>query len=106
MNVPNMPDGSDTGVGTTDSDVTDIDVANISKAPKVGVFTFRTFLNIGMLLTESNRAKQLRALVLDIVIDTINAKIDGNTKYINIGKKNFCPVLFGNSITDRLLSMP
>ncbi len=91
MNVPNMPDGSDTDVGTTDSDVTDMDVANISKAPKVGVFTFRTFLNIGMLLTESSRAKQLRALILDIVIDTINAKIGGNTKYINQREEEFLP---------------
>ncbi|RIV31553.1 DNA-binding protein [Flagellimonas lutimaris] len=79
MNVPNMPDGSDT------------DAANISKAPKVGVFSFRAFLNIGMLLTESDRAKQLRALILDIVIDTINSKIGGNTKYINQREEEFLP---------------
>lgn len=91
MDVPTMPDGSDTDVGTMNSDVTDMDVANISKAPKVGVFTFRTFLNIGMLLTESERAKQLRALILDIVIDTINAKIGGNTKYINQREEEFLP---------------
>ncbi|MGO1822271.1 MAG: DNA-binding protein [Ruoffia tabacinasalis] len=72
-------------------DVTDIDVGNISKAPKVGVFTFRSFLNLGMLLTESDRAKQLRVLILDIVIDTINAKIGGNTKYINQREEEFLP---------------
>lgn len=91
MNVPNMSDGSDTGVGIIDSDVTDMNVANISKAPKVGVFSFRAFLNIGMLLTESDRAKQLRALILDIVIDTINSKIGGNTKYINQREEEFLP---------------
>jgi len=91
INVPNIKDGSDTNVGSIDSDVTDMDVGNISKAPKVGIFTFRTFLNIGMLLTESERAKQLRVLLLDIVIDTINAKIGGNTKYINQREQEFLP---------------
>lgn len=73
------------------NDVTDIDVGNITKAPKLGVFDFRTFLNIGMLLTESERAKQLRALVLDIVIDTLNAKIGGVTKYVNQREEEFLP---------------
>lgn len=72
-------------------DVTDIDVGDISKAPKLGVFDFRTFLNIGMLLTESNRAKQIRSLILDMVIDTINAKIGGATKYINQREEEFLP---------------
>ncbi len=79
INVPNI------------EDVTDIDVGNISKAPKIGIFSFRAFLNIGMLLTESERARQLRALILDIVIDTINAKIGGNTKYVNQREEEFLP---------------
>jgi len=29
------------------------------KAARIGVFTFRAFLNLGMLLTESERVKQL-----------------------------------------------
>ncbi|MEZ4778583.1 MAG: DNA-binding protein [Flavobacteriaceae bacterium] len=74
-----------------DSDVADIDVGDITKAPKLGVFDFRTFLNIGMLLTESERAKQLRALILDIVIDTLNAKIGGATKYVNQREDEFLP---------------
>jgi hypothetical protein len=73
------------------NDVADIDVGNISKAPRLGVFDFRTFLNIGMLLTESDRAKQLRALILDIVIDTLNDKIGGNTKYVNQREDEFLP---------------
>jgi hypothetical protein len=91
IDVLNIKDGSDANAATIGSDVTDMDVANISKAPKVGIFTFRAFLNIGMLLTESSRAKQLRALILDIVIDTINAKIGGNTKYINQRGEEFLP---------------
>ncbi len=59
----------------------DINVPN--KVRKLGVFTFRAFLNIGMLLTESERAKQLRTRILDIVIATINGRAGGGTKYIN-----------------------
>lgn len=89
-------DGSDTNVGTiVDADATDTDVANIDESIKktsvLGVFSFRAFLNIGMLLTESDRAKQLRALILDIVIDTINSKIGGSTKYINQREEEFLP---------------
>lgn len=61
------------------------------KTSILGVFSFRAFLNIGMLLTESDRAKQLRALILDIVIDTINTKIGGNTKYVNQREQEFLP---------------
>lgn len=49
----------------------------------LGVFSFKAFLNIAMLLTDSERAKQLRTLMLDIVIDTINKRTGGGTKYIN-----------------------
>lgn len=95
MDVPNMPNSSDTDVGTMDSDDTDMNVAimedSIKKTSVLGVFSFRAFLNIGMLLTESDRAKQLRVLILDIVIDTINSKIGGNTKYINQREEEFLP---------------
>jgi hypothetical protein len=45
-----------------------------AKAPQLGVFNFRSFLNLGMLLTESEKAKALRSKILDIVIDTLNEK--------------------------------
>ncbi|MCP9766689.1 DNA-binding protein [Lacihabitans sp. LS3-19] len=77
------------------NDGNDIDVAtieeNIKKISVLGIFTFRVFLNIGMLLTESERAKQLRSLILDIVLDTINKKLGGNTKYINQREEDFLP---------------
>lgn len=53
------------------------------KAPQLGIFNFRAFLNIGMLLSESEKAKALRSAMLDIVLDTVNKKLGGNTKYIN-----------------------
>lgn len=60
-----------------------------SKAPQLGVFNFRSFLNLGMLLTESEKAKALRSKILDIVIDTINKKIGGSTKFINQREEDF-----------------
>jgi len=54
-----------------------------SKTTQLGLFNFRSFLNLAMLLSESEKAKHLRSKMLDIVIDTINQKTGGNTKYIN-----------------------
>jgi hypothetical protein len=60
-----------------------------SKTTQLGVFNFRTFLNMAMLLTESERAKLLRQTMLDIVIDVINRKTGGSTKYINQRDEDF-----------------
>lgn len=54
-----------------------------SKITQLGLFNFRSFLNMAMLLAESQKAKLLRSKILDIVIDTINQRTGGNTKYIN-----------------------
>ena len=54
-----------------------------SKTTQLGLFNFRSFLNLAMLLVESERARQLRSKMLDVVIDTINQRTGGNTKYIN-----------------------
>ena len=59
------------------------------KAPSLGVFNFRAFLNLGMLLAESDKAKLLRSAILDIVIDTLNIKSGGSTKYINQRDEDF-----------------
>lgn len=53
------------------------------KTVRLGIFDFRSFLNIGMLLTTSEKAKQLRSIILDIVIAVVNEKTGGGTKYIN-----------------------
>ena len=42
-----------------------------------------------MLLSESEKARALRQLMLDIVIDLINRKTGGGTKYINQRDKDF-----------------
>jgi len=55
----------------------------VSKTPQLGLFNFRSFLNLSMVMVESPKAGHLRSKILDIVIDTINQKTGGNTKYIN-----------------------
>lgn len=60
-----------------------------TKTTVLGVFDFRAFLNMAMLLAESERARALRQLILDIVIDLINRKTGGGTKYINQRDKDF-----------------
>lgn len=65
-------------------DVPDINVGNISnRTPQLAIFDFRSFLDLAMLLVESQPAKSLRQIMLDIVIDFINQKAGGGTKYIN-----------------------
>lgn len=66
---------------------TDINVARKIRA--MSVFDFRAFLNLAMLLSESDQARALRQLMLDIVIDLINRKTGGGTKYINQRDKDF-----------------
>lgn len=62
-----------------------------SKTTQLGLFNFRAFLNLGMLIAESEKAKQLRSAILDIVIATINEKTGGGTKYINRRDVNYIP---------------
>lgn len=54
-----------------------------TKTTVLGLFTFRSVINLGMLLTESERAKQLRSRLLDIVIDVMAERAGGQTKFIN-----------------------
>ncbi|QOR36357.1 DNA-binding protein [Clostridium sp. 'deep sea'] len=67
--------GSDINVGT--------------KTTVLAVLNFKCFLNIGMLLVESDNSRVLRKMILDIVIDTINQKTGGATKYINQRDRSF-----------------
>ena len=62
-----------------------------TKTTVLGVFDFRSFLNLGMLLTQSEKAKRIRAMMLDIVIATINNKTGGGTTYINWCDRDFLP---------------
>lgn len=50
-------------------DVPDINVGNISnRTPQIAIFDFKAFLNMAMLLAESENAKVLRQIMLDMQI--------------------------------------
>lgn len=61
------------------------------RAASLGVFTFKSLLNLGMLLQTSEKAKEVRGFVLNIVIDVLNKKLGGSTKYINQREEEFLP---------------
>ena len=64
-----------------------------NKTTQLGLFDFRAFLNIGMLLAESEKARKVRSVILDIVISTIHEKAGGGTKYINWRDRDFLPAV-------------
>ncbi len=77
-----------------EGDVPEIDFGNLKATPQLGVFDFRAFLNLAMLMRESERAGLLRRAILDIVIDAINARTGGGTKYINQRDEDFIQSAF------------
>lgn len=74
------------------ADVSDMNVGD--RAPSLGVFTFRALLNIAMLLTESERAKEIRSRILDIVMDVVAEKSGGHTRFINQRDQDFLPAAY------------
>lgn len=68
-----------------------------SKTTQLGLFNFRSLLNLAMLLKESENARLLRSKMLDIVIDTINQRTGGGTKYINRFDANYLPAAIQES---------
>ncbi len=75
-------------------DVDEIYFVDIKKAPSLGVFDFRAFLNLAMLITESEKARVMRQAILDIVIDTINSRTGGATRYVNQRDEDFIIAYF------------
>lgn len=72
--------------------IEDVDSEHISlKSSALSVFTFKAVLNIGMLLQTSQKAQEVRTLMLNIVIDVINKKLGGSTKFINQREEEFVP---------------
>jgi hypothetical protein len=65
--------------------------------PQLGLFNFRSLLNLSMLLKESDNARLLRSKMLDIVIDTINERTGGGTKFINRHDANYLPAAIQES---------
>ena len=72
----------------------DSDMDVTIKTRRVGVFNFKAFINLGLLLQESERARILRRAILDLVIDIVSAKAGGNTKYINHQDESYMMSLY------------
>jgi len=83
-------DGNDIDVVTI-KQIYESEIDSLSKTSILGTFTYKAFLNIGMLLTDSENAQRLRSVILDIVIDFLNKKIGGKTKFINQREEEFIP---------------
>lgn len=66
----------------------------VTKTTVLGVFDFRAFLNLAMLVSESDRAKLLRQVILDVVIDTINSRTGGGTKFVNQRDEDYLHAAF------------
>ncbi|MCF7971506.1 MAG: DNA-binding protein [Methylococcaceae bacterium] len=70
------------------------DMNDGTKTSLLGVFNFRAVLNLGMLLTESEPARQLRSRLLDIVLDVMAERAGGHTKFINQRDENYLLATF------------
>ncbi len=66
----------------------------LTKTTVLGIFNFRSFLNLAMLMSESQPARILRQAILDIALDTINVRTGGGTKYINQRDEEFLGSFF------------
>lgn len=71
--------------------LTDNELDSLTKSPQLSIFTYKAFLNVGMLLTNSEKSQKLRSAILDIVIDVLNKKLGGKTKFINQREEDFLP---------------
>lgn len=56
---------------------------NLSNISNLSIFNFRSLLNIAMLLNNNDKAREIRSKILDVVLQTLVEKSDGNLKYIN-----------------------
>lgn len=65
-----------------------------TKTSVLGVFSFRSLLNLAMLLTESEQARNIRSRLLDIVIDVMAERSGGHTKFINQRDQDYLPAAF------------
>lgn len=62
----------------------------------LSLFTIRSVLDIAMLLTTSERAKEIRQKILDITMNVLQSRTNGNTQFINQRDPNFLEVSYQN----------
>ncbi|MGP1544615.1 MAG: DNA-binding protein [Candidatus Fimenecus sp.] len=62
----------------------------------LSLFTFRSILNIGMILTNNDKARSMRSTILDITMSVFEKKTQGNYQYINQRDPEFIDVSYKN----------
>lgn len=62
----------------------------------LSLFTIRSVLDIAMLLTTSERAKEIRQKILDITMNVLQSRTNGNTQFINQRDPNFLEISYQN----------
>lgn len=60
-----------------------------SKTRKLTVSTVKAVLNFSMLLKNSEKARDVRGIILDLAMQKVSDKTDGNVKYINQRDKEY-----------------
>jgi hypothetical protein len=72
-----------------------------NKTRKLALLSFRTILNLSMLLQNSKKATEIRTKILDIVIGVLSEKTGGHRLYINQRDPNFLDVAYSSDIARR-----
>jgi hypothetical protein len=80
---------TDINVGQLGSAIENEEVG--ARTRSLGVFNFKSLLNVSMLLADSERARRLRSSLLDIIIDVLNQKLGGSAKFVNQREEEFLP---------------
>lgn len=62
----------------------------------LSLFTIRSVLDIAMLLTTSERAKEIRQKILDITMNVLQSRTNVNTQFINQRDPNFLEISYQN----------
>ncbi|HBC2874066.1 MULTISPECIES: DNA-binding protein [Proteus] len=65
-----------------------------TKTSVIGIFKFKSVLNLAMLLVESEQARIIRTRILDIVLDTLAERSGGHTKFINQRDEDYLVAAF------------
>lgn len=76
---------------------TDINVG--TKTTKLGIYSFRAFLNIAMLLQNSEKAKQVRSQLLDITLGILTERTGGHNFYINQRDPQFLETAYNTEVS-------
>lgn len=76
-----------------------------TKTTKLGIYSFRAFLNIAMLLQSSDKAKQIRSQLLDITLGVLTEKTGGHNFYINQRDPQFLETSYMSDVSRKKFTL-